>query len=51
MNLKTVFKVAESTRVVESKSLKVVKSLKIGKIGFDFLLDFLAKMPKRHKML
>ena len=40
-----------TTRVVESKSLKVGKSLKIGKksdkigkIGFDFLLDFLAKI-------
>ena len=39
-----------STRVVESESLKVGKSLKIGKIGFDFLLDLLAKMPKCHKM-
>ena len=26
------------------------KSDKIGKIGFDFLSDFLAKMPKCHKM-
>ena len=26
------------------------KTDKIGKIGFDFLLDFLAKMPKCHKM-
>ena len=32
----------------KSKSRK--KSDKIGKIGFDFLLDFLAKMPKCHKM-
>ena len=36
------------------KSLKIgknrKKSDKIGKIGFDFLLDFLAKMPKCHKM-
>ena len=38
-------------RVVESKSLKIgeksknsKKSDKIGKIGFDFLLDFLAKI-------
>ena len=42
------------TRVVESKSLKVGKSLKIGKkfgkSGFYFLLDFLANMPKCHKM-
>ena len=37
----------DAIRVVESKSLKVGKSLKIekkldkiGKIGFDFLLDF-----------
>ena len=30
---------------------KSEKSDKIGKIGFDFQLDFLAKMPKRHKML
>ena len=46
------------TRVVESESLKVGKSVtvniekksdKIGKIGFDFLLDFLAKMPKCQK--
>ena len=42
-------------RVVESESLKVGKSVnigkksdKIGKIGFDFLLDLLAKMPKCH---
>ena len=46
-----------ATRVVESENLKVGKSLKngkksdeIGKIGFDFLLDFLATMPKCHKM-
>ena len=38
------------TRAVESESLKVGKSLKIGKIGFDLLLDFLAKMSKCHKM-
>ena len=46
-------------RAVESESLKVGKSLKIGrkkksekirKIGFDFLFKFLAKMPKCHKM-
>ena len=37
-------------RAVVSESLKVGKSLKIGKIGFDFLLDFLAKMPKYHEM-
>ena len=44
-------------RAVESESLKVKKSLKIeknriksDKIGFDFLLDFLAKMPKCHKL-
>ena len=35
------------TRAVESESRKVGKSLKI---GFDFLLDFLARMPKCHKM-
>ena len=42
---------------MESESLKVGKSKKIGKksdkigkIGFDFLLDFLPKMPKCHKM-
>ena len=42
------------TRAMESESLKVGKSLKIGKktdkIGFDFLLDFWAKMQKCHKM-
>ena len=38
------------SRAVEKESLKVGKSLKIGKIGFDFLLDFLAKVPKYHKM-
>ena len=39
------------TRVVESESLKIgKKSDKIRKIRFDFLLDFLAKMPKCHKM-
>ena len=32
------------------KSKNRKKSDKIGKIGFDFLLDFLAKMPKCHKM-
>ena len=37
------------TRAVESESLKVGKSLKIGKIGSDFLSDFLAKIPKCHK--
>ena len=44
-------------RAVESESLKVGKSLKIGKksdkigkIGFDFLIYFLAKMPKCHEM-
>ena len=43
-------KVLVVIRVVESKSLKVGKSLKIGKksdkigkIGFDFLLDFWQK--------
>ena len=47
---------AVKSRAVESESLKVGKSLKIGKksdkigkIGFDILLDFLAKMPKCHK--
>ena len=42
-----------STRVVESESLKsgkVLKTGKIGKIGLDFLLDLLAKMPKCHKI-
>ena len=34
-------------RAVVSESLKVGKSLKI---GFDFLLDLMAKMPKYHKM-
>ena len=38
------------TRAVESESLKAGKNLKIGKIGFVFLLDFLSKMPKCHKM-
>ena len=52
------------TRAVESESREVGKSLKIGKnlkkwdkksdkigkIGFDFISDFLAKMPKGHKM-
>ena len=38
------------TRAVESESQEVGKSLKIGKIRFDFLLDFLAKMPKYHEM-
>ena len=32
------------------KSKSREKSDKIGKIGFDFLLDFLAIMPKYHKM-
>ena len=48
------------TRAVESESREVGKSLKIGKnriksdkigkIGSDFLSDFLAKMPKCHKL-
>ena len=42
--------VGVNIRAVESESLKVGKRLKIGKIGFDFLLDFLAKVPKYHKM-
>ena len=43
----TSFELASShvrVRVVESESLKVRK------VEFDFLLDFLAKMPKCHKM-
>ena len=40
--------VVESESREKSKNRK--KSDKIGKIGFDFLLDFLAKMPKCHKM-
>ena len=42
------------TRAVESESLEKSKnrkkSDKIGKIGSDFLSDFLAKMPKCHKL-
>ena len=37
-------------RAVELGSLKAEKSLKVGKIGFDFLLDFLTKMPSCHKI-
>ena len=36
--------------ILELWNWKVGKSLKIGKIGSDFLSDFLAKMPKCHKM-
>ena len=35
--------VGVNTRAVESESLKVGKSLKIGKIGFDFLVRLFGK--------
>ena len=48
MEMSVSIRALESESREKSKTRK--KSDKIGKIGFDFLLDFLVIMPKRHKM-